>query len=96
MRNRLRIREEKTSEIRAERGKIHYDHDQREKIHSPCQTDGDMHPRMQTIQTNPVFQNEKYITKFDQTDRNSEDWQKIFGTRERSGSRRRIISLRNC
>jgi hypothetical protein len=46
----LRIRKEKTSEIRAERGKIHYDHGQREKIHSPCQTDGDCIPRMQTSQ----------------------------------------------
>jgi hypothetical protein len=41
----LTVRKEKRSEIRAERGKIQYDHDQREKIHSHCQADDDMHPQ---------------------------------------------------
>ena len=41
----LTMPEEKDYGIGAKRGKIQYDHDQREKIHSHCQSDGDMHPQ---------------------------------------------------
>ena len=40
----LTMLEEKDAGIGAERGKIQYDHDEREKIHSHCQSDADMHP----------------------------------------------------
>src|SRR6266496_6840952 len=64
------IREEKRSEIRAERGEIQYDHDQREEIHSHCQSDRDMHPHNANQPNEPglFHPNEKYVTKFDQTD----------------------------
>ncbi len=66
----LTIREDKRSEIRAERGEIQYDHDEREEIHSHCQSDGDMHAHNANQPNEPglFHPNENYITKFDQTD----------------------------
>ncbi len=66
----LTIREGKRSEIRAERGKIQYDHNEGEKIHSHCQSDGDMHPQNANQPNGPglFHPNEEYITKFEQAD----------------------------
>jgi hypothetical protein len=62
--------EEKNSGIDAERSKIQYNHDEREKIHSHRQSDGDMHPQNanQPNEPGPFHPNENYVTNFEQAD----------------------------
>src|SRR5205823_13991301 len=66
----LTIRQGNRSEIRAKRGKIQYNHNQGEKIHSHCQSDGDMHGQNANQPNEPSLfhPNENYVTEFDQTD----------------------------
>jgi hypothetical protein len=62
--------EEEKSGIDAERGKIQYNHDEGEKIHSHCQSDGDVHPQNANQPDEPGFfhPNKKYVTNFEQAD----------------------------
>ena len=64
------LSEEKNSGINAECSKIQYDHDEREKIQSNCQSDGDMHRQNanQPKESGLFYPNEKWITNFKEAD----------------------------
>ena len=62
--------EEKNSGINAECGKIQYDHDESEKIHAHCQSDGDVHRQNANQPDEPglFHPNEEYVTNFEKAD----------------------------
>ena len=62
--------EERNSGTDAERCKVQYDHDEREKMQSHCQSDRDMHRQNANQPNEPglFYPNEKWITQFDQAD----------------------------
>ena len=72
--------DERNSNTDAERGQIQYDHNKSKQIHSHRQSDGGVHCQNanQPKESGLLHPNENWITDFDQTDRNSEDGQRVF------------------
>ena len=79
--------DERNSNTDAERGQIQYDHNESKQIQSHCQSDGGVHCQNANQPKEPglLHPNENWITDFDQTDRNSEDGQRVFESNQNVG-----------
>ena len=81
------ILDERNPNTDAERGQIQDNHNKSKQIHSHRQSDCDMHCQdaNQPKESGLLHPNENWITDFDQTDRNSEDGQRVFESNENVG-----------
>jgi hypothetical protein len=59
---------------------VEYNHNESKKIHAHHQSDAHVHryDACQPEEPRPPYPNENWIADFDQTDRNSEDRQRVF------------------
>ena len=79
--------DERNSNTDGERGQIQYDHNESKQIQSDCQSDCGMHRQNanQPKKSGLLHPNENWITDFEQTDRNSEDGQRVFELNQNVG-----------
>lgn len=81
------VPDERNSDTNAERSQIQYNHNQSKQIQSHRQSNNDVHRQdaHQPKESGCLHPNEKWITDFDYTDRNSEEGQRVFESNQNVG-----------